>query len=139
MKATNGEKAAPASRGSQNEVLPTAESIRSVGGLVVVVIGVMAVTALAITTMAPIRSGKDANSMIPLATAAIGVISAVVGSYLGIKIGTDQSATFAEDANRAHAQLGALKQFVLANRQDDADRAIADAAASVSKPTHTGA
>ena len=132
-------KAKKESSAGQNKVLPTAESIRSVGGLVVVVIGVLAVTTLAIVTMALIRSGKDANSMIPLATAAFGVISAVVGAYLGIKIGSDQSATFAQDANRAHAQLGALQRFIPEDRHDEAAQAAADAARLASKPTRTGA
>jgi hypothetical protein len=132
-------KAQRASSEGRNKVLPAAESIRSIGGLVVVVIGVLAVTTLAIVTMALIRSGKDANSMIPLATTAFGVISAVVGAYLGIKIGTDQSATFAQDANRAHAQLGALQRFIPEDQHDEAERAAAHAAGLVSKPTHTGA
>lgn len=112
-----------------NKVLPTADSIKSVGGLVAVLVGVVAVTVLAIACMAFIDSGKDANSMIPLATAGFGVISAVVGAYLGMKIGTDQSKTFADDANRAHAQLGALQGFVPEATREEAQKAAADAAA----------
>jgi hypothetical protein len=40
-----------------------------------------------------------------LSTAAFGVISAIVGAYLGIKIGTDQSKNMAADVRQAHSQL----------------------------------
>ena len=107
-----------------NKLFPTAESIQSIGGLVAVVAGVFAITALAISTMAFIDSGKDANTMIPLTTAAFGVISAVVGAYLGIKIGTDQSKGLAEDASQAHAKLSAVQALVPADKQQAAQQAI---------------
>jgi hypothetical protein len=87
--------------GMRNRVLPSADSIKSIGGLVSVVIGVLAITVLAIATMAFIDSGKDASTLVPLSTAAFGVISALVGAYLGIKIGTDQSKTIVEGASQA--------------------------------------
>jgi hypothetical protein len=67
-----------------------AESVQMVGGLISVVVGVAAVTALATVTILVVNSGNS-NTIIPLSTAAFGVISAIVGAYLGIKIGTDQS------------------------------------------------
>lgn len=130
---TNDTPDPPAADPNQNKVLPNAESIRSVGGLIAVVVAVIAVTALAIATMAFIDSAKDANAEIPLATAAFGVISALVGAYLGIKIGTDQSTTFARDANQAHAQLGAMQGFVPQDQQQAAQQAAADAAALSTK------
>lgn len=78
------------SRAARNKVLPSAESIQSAGALVSVVIGVLAITGLAIATMAFIDSDKDATTLVPLSTAAFGVISAIVGAYLGIKIGTER-------------------------------------------------
>jgi hypothetical protein len=81
----------PDCKRSRNRVLPSAASIRTVAGLVAVGFGVLAITVLAVATMAFVDSGKDATTLIPLTTAAFGVISAVVGAYLGIKIGTDQS------------------------------------------------
>ena len=116
---------------TQNRVLPTAASIQSIGGLVAVVIGVLAVTGLAVATMAFISSGKDANSMIPLSTAAFGVISAIVGAYLGIKIGTDQSKGLAQDASEAHARLAAYAGFVDTDKQDEAQQAAQQAASAV--------
>lgn len=112
---------------SRNRVLPSAESIQSIGGLVAVVIGVLAVTILAISTMAFIDSDKDANTVIPLSTAAFGVISAIVGAYLGIKIGTDQTKTLAQDASQAHAKLAAVQGFVPAEQQQAAREAASEA------------
>ncbi|HEV3323214.1 MAG TPA: hypothetical protein VG147_13615 [Solirubrobacteraceae bacterium] len=112
---------------SRNRVLPSAASIQSIGGLVAVVVGVLAVTVLAISTMAFIDSDKDANTVIPLSTAAFGVISAIVGAYLGIKIGTDQTKTLAQDASHAHARLAAVQGFVPADQQKAAQEAAAEA------------
>ncbi|HWG09647.1 MAG TPA: hypothetical protein VN672_11650 [Solirubrobacteraceae bacterium] len=111
-----------------NKLFPTAESIQSIGGLVAVVIGVLAIAGLAVATMAFIDSGRDANTMIPLTTSAFGVISAVVGAYLGIKIGTDQSKGLAQDASEAHAKLAAVQSFVPEEKQDAALKAVTNAA-----------
>lgn len=96
----------------KNSFFPTAESIRTVGALVAVVIGVLAVTILAIVTMAFIDSGTNANTIIPLSTAAFGVISAIVGAYLGIKIGTDQSKDLAKEVSKAHTTLAEAIQKI---------------------------
>ncbi len=112
---------------NRNRVLPSADSIQSIGGLVAVVVGVLAVTVLAIATMAFVESGKDANTLIPLSTAAFGVISAIVGAYLGIKIGTDQTKTLAQDASQAHAKLAAVQGYVPADQQQAATEAATKA------------
>ena len=104
-----------------------------------VLFGVFAITALAISTMAFIDSGKDANTMIPLTTAAFGVISAVVGAYLGIKIGTDQSKGLAQDASEAHAKLAAVQAFVPGDKQDDAQQAASRAAEQIGGDPKKGA
>jgi hypothetical protein len=122
-----------------NKILPSADSVKAVGGLIAVVVGVLSITALAITTMAFIDSGRDANSIVPLASSAFGVVSAVVGAYLGIKIGTDQSASFAEETNRAHAQIGALQNFVPEDQRAVANQAAATAAAASTTPGQSGA
>jgi len=106
-----------------NRFLPTADSIRTIGGLVVVAIGVLAITILAVTTMAFIGSDKDGNTIVPLSTAAFGVISTIVGAYLGIKIGTDQTKTLAQSASEAHARLSAIQPFVPADKQAEAQDA----------------
>jgi hypothetical protein len=89
----------------KNSFFPTSESIKMVGGLIAVIVGVGAITTLAIVTMALIDSGANANTIIPLSTAAFGVISAIVGAYLGIKIGTDQTKELAKEVTQAHATL----------------------------------
>ena len=110
---------------SGNKVFPTAESIQSIGGLVAVVVGVGAITCLAIVTMALVDGHKEvANTLIPLTTSAFGVISAVVGAYLGIKIGTDQSKGLAEDASKAHATLAAVQALVPAEKNDELQKAL---------------
>jgi hypothetical protein len=116
---------------NRNRVLPSADSIQSIGGLVAVVTGVLAVTVLAIATMAFVESGKDGNTLIPLSTAAFGVISAIVGAYLGIKIGTDQTKTLAQDASQAHAKLAAVQGYVPADQQQAATQAGTEAVAAM--------
>jgi hypothetical protein len=61
-------------------------------GLVAVLSGIFAVTVLGVVTLALLRAGADADntSTVAIATSAFGVISAVVGAYLGIKIGAEQ-------------------------------------------------
>lgn len=124
---TNGEQRLPApvrepskttSEAARNKILPSAESIQSAGALVSVVIGVLAITVLAIATMALIGSGKDATTLVPLSTAAFGVISAVIGAYLGIKIGTDHSKELARGANDAVDKLTALHDKIQATGGD---------------------
>jgi uncharacterized membrane protein YkgB len=94
----------------KNSFFPTSESIKMVGGLIAVIVGVGAITALAIVTMALIDSGESANTIIPLSTAAFGVISAIVSAYLGIKIGTDQTKELAKEVTQAHATLAEAVQ-----------------------------
>lgn len=124
----------PHTAATGNRWLPSAESIQSIAGLVAVVVGVVAITALAISTMAFIGSDKDANTIVPLSTAAFGVISAIVGAYLGIKIGTDQSKTFAQDAGQAHARLAAVQGFIPADKQHEAQVASEQAALATRQP-----
>lgn len=114
-----------------NKWLPSSDSVQSVAGLVSVVVGVFCITALALATMAFIGSDHDGNVIVPLATAAFGVISAVVGAYLGIKIGTDQTKTLAQSASQAHAALGAVQGYVPAENQQEAVAAGQRAAAAV--------
>lgn len=110
---------------SGNKIFPSAESIRSIGGLVAVVVGVTAITVLAIVTMALVDGNKEvANTLIPLTTSAFGVISAVVGAYLGIKIGADQSKGLADDASNAHATLAAVQALVPAEKSEELQKAL---------------
>ncbi len=70
-----------------------AEGIKSIGGLIAVIVGITAVTALTIVTLTRLESKASA---IAVTSSAFGIISAVVGAYLGIKISSDNT-THADD------------------------------------------
>jgi hypothetical protein len=77
-----------------------AASIKSIGGLIAVVAGITAVTALAIVTLTELGS-KNTDSIVAVTSSAFGIISAVVGAYLGIKISaetTEKASNEAKDA-----------------------------------------
>ncbi len=67
----------------------TAEGIKSVGGLIVVVTGIIAVTALTIVTTQAGDLSKE--SVVAITSSAFGIISTVIGAYLGIKISSEAS------------------------------------------------
>jgi hypothetical protein len=66
------------------------KSVQMIGGLLVVVAGIVAVTALTIITLSRLDSAKE-DSMIAITSSAFGIISAVIGAYLGIKISADSN------------------------------------------------
>lgn len=75
-------------------------SIKTIGGLLAVLAGITAVTALAIVTLAKLGS-ENKESMIAVTSSAFGIISAVVGAYLGIKITADSTAKTSEETKKA--------------------------------------
>jgi hypothetical protein len=82
------------------------DGLRTIGGLIAVIGAIVGVVALTVVTQARLGSDK-ADSIVAVATAAFGVISALVGAYLGIKVTADQSSEAQKQAQVAHAQLGA--------------------------------
>jgi hypothetical protein len=60
------------------------ENVRAITGLLVVTVGILAVVALAVTAVLLLGSGNG-ESVVAITTAALGIISAVVSGYLGIK------------------------------------------------------
>jgi len=74
--------------------------LKAIGGLIAVLAAILAVTALAIFTMAQLDTDNQ-DSMIAVTTSAFGIISALVGAYLGIKITADTSARTTEQAREA--------------------------------------
>lgn len=76
-----------------------AGSVKSIGGLIAVVTGITAVTALAIVTLTQLGDARD--SIVAVTSSAFGIISAVVGAYLGIKITAETSAKAGEEAKHA--------------------------------------
>lgn len=73
---------------------------QSIGGLIVVVTGIAAVTVLTIVTMTQL-SGSHQDSIVAVTTSAFGIISAVVGAYLGIKISSETNANATSEAKDA--------------------------------------
>ena len=67
-----------------------ADGIKSVGGLIAVVTGIVAVTALTIVTTQAASLSKEA--IVAITSSAFGIISTVIGAYLGIKISSEASA-----------------------------------------------
>jgi hypothetical protein len=75
-------------------------SVKSIGGLIAVGLGITAVTALAIVTLTRF-DGTEKDSIVAITTSAFGIISAVVGAYLGIKITADTTGKATEQAEDA--------------------------------------
>jgi hypothetical protein len=77
-----------------------ANSIKTIGGLLAVLAGITAVTALAIVTLTKLDP-ENKESMIAVTSSAFGIISAVVGAYLGIKITADSATKTNEESKTA--------------------------------------
>jgi hypothetical protein len=75
------------------------ENIKAIGGLIAVVAGITAVAILAV--IAVTRLGSDKSSTVAVTSSAFGVISAVVGAYLGIKISSETTAKSSDEAKNA--------------------------------------
>jgi hypothetical protein len=71
--------------------------VKTIGGLVAVGIGVIAVGVIAIVALA-----KDTSTASTIASSAGGVIATIVGAYFGVKVGSDQSKS-ANDSQKAEA------------------------------------
>jgi hypothetical protein len=89
-------------RGARRSESTWDEKIRTVGGLLAVVAGVLAVGSIAIVALA-----KNTSTAATIASSAGGVIATIVGAYFGVKVGSDQSraANSSERAEAAKAQV----------------------------------
>jgi hypothetical protein len=74
--------------------------LKAIGGLIAVGIGVTAVTGLAIVTITRLGS-EEKDSMVAVTSSAFGIISALVGAYLGIKITADTTARAGDNIKKA--------------------------------------
>jgi hypothetical protein len=74
--------------------------VKAIGGLIAVVVGIIAVTALAVVTLTRLDS-ESKDSVVAVTTSAFGIISAVVGAYLGIKISADTNQKASDEAKHA--------------------------------------
>lgn len=78
-----------------------ANIVKTMGGLLAVLAGIVAVTALTIVTLTKLDSADNQESMIAVTSSAFGIISAVVGAYLGIKITADSASKTNQEAKNA--------------------------------------
>ena len=93
-----------------------AERVKTIGGLVAVGIGVIAVATIAIYAIC--KNGEDAAT---IASASGGVIASIVGAYFGVKIGSDQS----KSAQNGLKEEAAKAQVFAAHLSpDDADNIL---------------
>jgi hypothetical protein len=67
------------------------DNVRAVTGLLVVIAGILAVVALAVVAVV-LLGGENKSSIVAVTTSALGIISAVVSSYLGIKATANMAA-----------------------------------------------
>jgi hypothetical protein len=115
--------------------------VQTIGSLIAVVAAIVGVVALAIVTQQRLSSDK-ASSIVAIATAAFGVVSAVVGAYLGIKVTADQSADAQAQARLASAKLGAATAAAVdaapEDKRDDVRRAVVGATEHVAEVTRKG-
>lgn len=122
---------APATNGS-NGSGARATAIKSIGGLVAVALGVGAVAALTIVALTVV-GGLDNSSVVAISTSAFGVISAVVGAFMGIKIGTDQTGQTVgqavDDSKTAAATVALATQDLSADQKEQLKQKVADAKA----------
>lgn len=88
----------------------TIEKLRAVAGLAAVGGGIAAVIVIGLVTVAQLE-GRS-SEIVAIATAAFGVISALVGAYLGIRVTAEQSSQARQSAEIAHAKLGVASAAV---------------------------
>ena len=104
------------------------ERIRIIGGLIVVLAAIGAIVSLFVVTIT-LKSDFTADSAIAFATSAFGVISALTGAYLGIKITSDNSR---DQAAATQNVADATQKVVLAGQQvADSSEKVAVAAAKI--------
>jgi hypothetical protein len=109
---------------SSRRILPSADSIKAIGGLVAVGIGVVAVAIVAIVAL-----NKDTQTAATITGSAAGVIASIVGAFFGVKIGSDQ----AKDANAKKDQQAAKAQVYALHVPHDIADAVEAAAAKAAE------
>jgi hypothetical protein len=107
--------------------LTGSESLRLVGGLVVVCAGLFVLLVIAVIAVLLVK--KTTSDVVSIATSAFGVIGTVIGAYFGVKIGADGTQTaiagLKDEAAKAQA-------FAVHVPTDQAESALAHAQALAS-------
>lgn len=78
----------------------TTDKLKAIGGLIAVCFGILAVTSLSALTIIFLGSGNK-DSIVAVSSSALGIISAMVGAYLGIKISAESNAKAGEEGKKA--------------------------------------
>jgi hypothetical protein len=78
-----------------------AAGIHAIGGLIAVVSGIIAVCILAAITLTQLSGKDDKEAIVAITTSAFGIISTVIGAYLGIKISSEAAVNASGDAKLA--------------------------------------
>jgi hypothetical protein len=120
----------PEEEAKEPEKVTLSDQVKAVGGLVAVGIGVFAVAIIAFVAI--LKNGAHAGT---ISSAAGGVIATMVGAYFGVKVGTDQSKTAADNqkAEAAKAQVYALHVDPEKAKTEDIFKKAEDAAAQAVK------
>ena len=104
---------------------PRAQAFQAVAGLLAVLIGILAVAVIGVVTLSVLLTASTkSESAVAIATSAFGVISALVGAYLGVKIGTQQSGNLADEAQSARAEAATLQAWVPPENKERAARDV---------------
>lgn len=102
-------------------------NVKTIGGLIAVVVAIVAVASLTLFTLAQLDT-KHQDSMVAVTSSAFGIISAIVGAYLGIKITADTNARATDRAGEAaiaQHEAGVLSEK-LAAVTDKVDEVVPD-------------
>jgi|SRR5215216_1167851 len=91
----------PAEGGEAKKVW--SDHIKTIGGLVAVGVGVVAVTVIALVAI-----GEGTETAGTIASAAGGVIASLVGAFFGVKIGTDQTRNAVEGERKQAAKAAVI-------------------------------
>jgi hypothetical protein len=111
-------------------------AIRQIGGLTAVAIGVGAVAALTIVALTAAPDLSE-TSTVAISTSAFGVISTVVGAFMGIKIGTDQTGKAIDDSKAAAATVALATRDLTDDEKVQLQKDVA-ATTSMTQSTSSG-
>ena len=75
--------------GGDQQPAGKAEALKTIAGLLAVVIGLAALAVIACLGMGFVKT--DNPSVVSIASGAFGVIGTIVGAYFGVKVGTDNT------------------------------------------------
>jgi hypothetical protein len=109
-----------------------AESLKVIGGLIAVGMGLIVVCLFGIGALTVFAiKGKLGSGLVSILTAGFGVVGSLVGAYFGLKIGTDEANKASTATQAAEAKSNVYASFVPDNKAIEASEAAHKAAAAV--------